>query len=154
MNVGVGCKPVDKNDALEAIARIRQRLADLDAERMELERKLEALEQKLTSGSQTVEKPAFFDAPVTNNSPFAHDNGVLAATTALTFGGLSDLGRRSEHGCAMLRWNGVGSSMFMPRGRRPSTNTTARRLTHFGEQCQLEQALMNPISTRRSASSR
>jgi hypothetical protein len=69
MNVGAGCKPVDKNDALEEIARIRQRLADLDAERMELERKLEALEQKLTSGSQAVEKPALFDTPVTNNSP-------------------------------------------------------------------------------------
>jgi superfamily II DNA or RNA helicase len=69
MNVGAGCKPVDKNDAWEEIARIRQRLADLDAERMELERKLEALEQKLTSGSQAVEKPAFFDTPVTNNSP-------------------------------------------------------------------------------------
>ncbi|WP_162240934.1 hypothetical protein [Bradyrhizobium tropiciagri] len=44
---------MDKNDAWEEIARIRQRLADLDAERMELERNLEALEQKLTSGSRT-----------------------------------------------------------------------------------------------------
>lgn len=68
MNVGADCKPVDKNDAWEEIARIRQRLADLDAERMELERKLEALEQKLTSGSEA-ETPAFFDTPVTNNSP-------------------------------------------------------------------------------------
>lgn len=60
---------MDKNDASDEIARIRQRLADLDAERMALERELEALEQKLISGSRAAERPAFADAPVTNNSP-------------------------------------------------------------------------------------
>jgi hypothetical protein len=59
---------VDKNDASGEIARIRRRLADLNAERMELERELEALEQELISGSRAAERHAFADAPVTNNS--------------------------------------------------------------------------------------
>ncbi|UPT89835.1 DEAD/DEAH box helicase (plasmid) [Bradyrhizobium barranii subsp. apii] len=59
---------VDKNEASGEIARIRRRLADLNAERMELERELEALEQKLISGSRAAERHAFADASVTNNS--------------------------------------------------------------------------------------
>jgi len=60
----------DKNIASEEIVRIRRRLADLNEERMELERELEAFEQQLNSDSRAeAEKPAFADAPVTNNSP-------------------------------------------------------------------------------------
>ncbi|MDK4741392.1 hypothetical protein PH547_21125 [Rhizobium sp. CNPSo 3464] len=52
------------------MARIRRRLADLNDERMALERELEAFEQQLISDGQAdVEKPAFGDAPVSNNSP-------------------------------------------------------------------------------------
>jgi hypothetical protein len=67
MNVGAGCKSVDKNDALEEIGRIRQRLADLDTERMALARELETLEKKLISDRQVAERDAFTDAPVTEN---------------------------------------------------------------------------------------
>jgi hypothetical protein len=60
----------DKNIASEELVRIRRRLADLNEERMELERELEAFEQQLNSDSRAeAEKPVFADAPVTNNSP-------------------------------------------------------------------------------------
>jgi hypothetical protein len=63
-------KLAEKNDAWENIARIRQRLADLNDERMVLERELEAFEQQLISDSQAdAEKPVLADAPVTNSSP-------------------------------------------------------------------------------------
>ena len=58
----------DGNDVSEEIARIRRRLADLDAERAKLERELETFEQRLTSGSCSSELPSLADAPVTNNS--------------------------------------------------------------------------------------
>jgi superfamily II DNA or RNA helicase len=59
----------DKGDASQEITRIRQRLADLNAERMALERDLETLEQRPRSDRLAVERPSFADAPVTNNSP-------------------------------------------------------------------------------------
>lgn len=59
----------DEDDVSEEIARIRRRLADLDAERLALARELETLEQKLISDSHATERTAFADAPVTNNSP-------------------------------------------------------------------------------------
>jgi len=59
----------DKDHTSEEIERIRRRLADLDVERLALERDLETLEQKLISDRLTVERPSFADAPVTNNSP-------------------------------------------------------------------------------------
>jgi superfamily II DNA or RNA helicase len=58
----------DENDAPAEIARIRLRLAALDAERQALAHELEALEQKLISDRHTAERTAFADAPVTNNS--------------------------------------------------------------------------------------
>jgi hypothetical protein len=64
----------DRDDASEKIARIRRRIADLDAEQMVLARELETLEleleQKLISG-QAAERDAFPDAPVTNSSSSA-----------------------------------------------------------------------------------
>lgn len=57
------------DDTSEEIARIRRRLAALDAERTELERALETLERKLASDSRASEGPSFAGAPVTNNSP-------------------------------------------------------------------------------------
>ena len=60
---------VDENDVSEEIAHIRRRMADLDAERAELERKLETLEQKLVSNDHATAQTAFADAPVTNSSP-------------------------------------------------------------------------------------
>jgi hypothetical protein len=62
----------DRDDASEKIARIRRRIADLDAEQMALARELETLEleQKLISG-QAAERDAFPDAPVTNSSSSA-----------------------------------------------------------------------------------
>jgi superfamily II DNA or RNA helicase len=60
----------DKTIASEEIVRIRRRLADLNEERMELERELEAFEQQLNADScAEAERPAFADAPVTNDSP-------------------------------------------------------------------------------------
>jgi superfamily II DNA or RNA helicase len=59
----------DENDRSEEIARIRRRLAALDAERLALARELEIFEQKLISDSHASEQPAFADAPVTNSSP-------------------------------------------------------------------------------------
>ena len=59
----------DKGDASEEVARIRRRLAALDAERTALERELETLERKLISESRAPERLSFADAPVTNNSP-------------------------------------------------------------------------------------
>lgn len=58
-----------KDDASEEVARIRQRLAALDAERAALMRELETLEQKLISKSHAAERLSFSVAPVTNNSP-------------------------------------------------------------------------------------
>jgi hypothetical protein len=57
-----------EGDTSEEIARIRRRLAALDAERLAFERELEALEQKLISDRQTAERTAFANAPVTNSS--------------------------------------------------------------------------------------
>ncbi len=57
------------DDTSEEIARIRRRLADLDAERLELECTLETLEKKVTSDSYSPERPSSVDAPVTNSSP-------------------------------------------------------------------------------------
>jgi superfamily II DNA or RNA helicase len=59
----------DEDDVSEEIAHIRRRLADLDAERVDLARALEKLEQKLASRSRASERQSFVDAPVTNNSP-------------------------------------------------------------------------------------
>lgn len=60
----------EKNDSWENIARIRRRLADLNDERMELERELEAFEQQVIFDSRAMtETPSFADAPVTNSSP-------------------------------------------------------------------------------------
>jgi len=62
-------KLAEKTDVSENIARIRRRLADLNDERMELERELEAFEQQLVSDSSAeAEIPAFADATVTNSS--------------------------------------------------------------------------------------
>lgn len=57
------------DDTSEEIARIRRRLAELDAERAALEIALEALEQKMASDSRASEESAPADAPVTNSSP-------------------------------------------------------------------------------------
>ncbi|MFG1275157.1 hypothetical protein LJE71_24015 [Xanthobacter autotrophicus] len=54
--------------ASEEIARIRRRLADLDAERVSLERELETLAQKLMSDRHRAEWASVADAPVTNSS--------------------------------------------------------------------------------------
>ena len=62
---------VDENDASKEIASIRRRLADLNAERMSLERKLETLEQKLISDCRPSQRAPFADAPVTNSSSSA-----------------------------------------------------------------------------------
>lgn len=63
-----GAALTDENDVSEEIARIRQRLADLDAERLTLKLELETLEQRQTSDSRPSEQPFLADAPVTNNS--------------------------------------------------------------------------------------
>ena len=57
------------DDTSDEIARIRRRLADLDAERLELVCTLESLEKKVTSDSYSPERPSSVDAPVTNSSP-------------------------------------------------------------------------------------
>ena len=62
---------VGEGDTSEEIARIRRRLAALDAERLAFERELEALEQKLISDRQTTERTAFANATVTNSSSSA-----------------------------------------------------------------------------------
>jgi superfamily II DNA or RNA helicase len=58
-----------EDDVSAEIARIRRRLADLDAERGGLERELRTLEQKQTSDSRVSERARFADAPITNSSP-------------------------------------------------------------------------------------
>lgn len=69
----------DEDDVSEEIARIRRRLADLDAERTALTRELETLEldQKLISARQATERDAFPDAPVTNSSSSAAKIGLF-----------------------------------------------------------------------------
>ena len=62
---------VDEKEAEQEIARIRQRLTALDAERAELESALATLEQKLASVRLSDEPSLFVDAPITNNSPSA-----------------------------------------------------------------------------------
>ena len=62
----------DTNEAEAQIARIRQRLAALDAERLELHRQLEALEQRTVADGDEFVRPAdISDAPVTNASSSA-----------------------------------------------------------------------------------
>lgn len=58
----------DQNSVPADVARIRQRLADLDAERERLAHELETLEQKPRSDSRPSERPFLADAAVTNNS--------------------------------------------------------------------------------------
>ncbi len=62
---------VDEKDVSKEVARIRQRLADLDAERTALSRELETLEQTRISDNGAAGQPSFADAPVTNNSSSA-----------------------------------------------------------------------------------
>jgi superfamily II DNA or RNA helicase len=59
---------VDEDNTSDEIARIRGRLAALDAERLALARELETLEQKLISDHHAAERTAFADVLVTNNS--------------------------------------------------------------------------------------
>ena len=62
----------DTNEADAQIARIRQRLAALEAERLELQRQLEALEQRtVADGHDVPRRIDFSDAPVTNASSSA-----------------------------------------------------------------------------------
>ena len=61
----------EEDGASEQIERIRRRLAELEAERIELGRSLEALERKRASDRHSAEPPSFADALVTNNSPSA-----------------------------------------------------------------------------------
>ncbi|WP_247301942.1 DEAD/DEAH box helicase family protein [Bradyrhizobium sp. 48] len=63
---------VDEKEAEQEIARIRQRLTALDAERVELEIALATLEQKLTSVRLSDKPSLFVDAPITNSSPSAN----------------------------------------------------------------------------------
>jgi superfamily II DNA or RNA helicase len=62
---------VNKDDLEQEIARIRCRLADLDAERTELQTALAAREGELTAIHLSVKLSSFIDAPVTNRSPVA-----------------------------------------------------------------------------------
>lgn len=63
----------DRNDIRAHLVRVRARLADLDAERLELQREAKVLEARLASESElAVQRPAFENAPVTNSSP-AHE---------------------------------------------------------------------------------
>jgi hypothetical protein len=67
----------NKVDAPEEIARIRRRLADMDAERMALARQLKTLEQRLISDHQAAERTAFPGASVTNSSSSAEKIGLF-----------------------------------------------------------------------------
>lgn len=58
----------EKRDIEAELARVRSRLADLDTERAELQREMEALEGHLAAEA-TVKQPSFEKAPVTNASP-------------------------------------------------------------------------------------
>lgn len=60
----------DKSDIEANLARVRARLADLDAERRELQREIEVLEARLVAApASTAKQPSFENAPVTNASP-------------------------------------------------------------------------------------
>lgn len=63
----------DKSDIEADLARVRARMAVLDAERRELQHEMEALEARLaTEPAPTLKQPSFENAPVTNASP-SHD---------------------------------------------------------------------------------
>lgn len=59
---------VDKSEIEAELAQVRTRLADLDIERAQLQREMEALEGHLAAEA-TVKQPSFEKAPVTNASP-------------------------------------------------------------------------------------
>ena len=60
----------DPSDTAAELARVRARLAGLDAERLQPRRELVALEVRQASElASEVKRPAFENAPVTNNSP-------------------------------------------------------------------------------------
>ena len=67
----------DKGDTSAEIARIRRRLADLNAERAVLEHELETLEKKPLSDGRIAEQLSFADASVTNNSPSIDKIGLF-----------------------------------------------------------------------------
>jgi hypothetical protein len=64
-------EPVSGEEIEHEIARIRQRLTALDAERIELEHALTSLEQKLASVRRSDESCLFVGARVSNSSPAA-----------------------------------------------------------------------------------
>ena len=67
-----------KNDTVAEIARIRQQLSAMDAERAVLQRNLDALELRLNSVETTThESDGFADAAVTNNSPSSEKVGLF-----------------------------------------------------------------------------
>ena len=68
---------MDEDDTSAEIVRIRRRLADLDAKRVELERALETLQQKLAADSRSSDRSAFGESPVTNNSPSIEKIGLF-----------------------------------------------------------------------------
>lgn len=60
----------DKSDIEADLARVRARLADLDAKRQQLQREMEALEARLAAEPMpTVRQPSFENALITNTSP-------------------------------------------------------------------------------------
>lgn len=60
----------DNGDMEADLARVRARLADLDAERQQLQREMASLEVRLAAEhAPAVERPSFENAPVTNTSP-------------------------------------------------------------------------------------
>ncbi len=67
----------DESDIEVDLARVRARLVDLDAERRDLQRELEALEARLAAEpAPTVKQPSFENAPLTNVSP-SHEKVAL-----------------------------------------------------------------------------
>jgi superfamily II DNA or RNA helicase len=68
--VGWKSRVTEKSDIEAELARVRARLADLDAQRQQLQREMASLEDRLvTEHAPAVEKPTFENAPVTNASP-------------------------------------------------------------------------------------
>jgi hypothetical protein len=68
--IGRKSRVAEKVDIEMDLTRIRARLANLDAERRELQCEMEALEARLVAEpAPTVKQPSFENAPVTNSSP-------------------------------------------------------------------------------------
>jgi hypothetical protein len=103
----------DEDYASEEIARIRRRLADLDAERVSLERELETLEQKLISDSRAAERHAFAQLLLPTTRRLSRKSSCSGACSP----GVPMFSRCEDAGALLQTCRGRGIAATLERSR-------------------------------------